>query len=178
MLFEAFCEGDRSTGDELYLAVYDDLRRIAGSVFLEVGGGHTLQATALVNEAWIRLAGGSPKIESRHHFFALAAKAMRYVLADHAKGKARIKRGGGRPRVTLSDEALAFEAKGLDLLMFHDALEKLGELNERVCRVAELRLLGTLSVPEIAEVVGISERTAKRDWQFARLWLTKELSGP
>jgi len=216
-LFDAFCAGDRSASDELLHVVYDDLRRLAGAVFQNAGAGHTLQATALVNEAWLRLVGkdeeavawdtrahffgaaaqamrrilvdrsrrkawlrlaaGSPSIENRHHFFALAARAMRYVLADHAKARAREKRGGDRMRVTLTGDALAISGEGLELLAFHDALEKLGQLNERVYRVAELRLLGTLSLPEISDVIGVSERTVKRDWQFARLWLTKELGG-
>lgn len=174
-LFDAYCAGDISASGQLFEAVYGDLRRLAGAVFQDAGGAHTLQATALVNEAWIRLASGPTTPENRHHFFALAARAMRHVLADHAKSRSRLKRGGRNERVTLSGDALASADDGFELLEFHDALERLGKLNERVCRVTELRLFGALGPKEIADVLGISERTAKRDWQFARIWLTKEL---
>lgn len=174
-LFNAFCAGDVAASNELLNALYQDLRRLAQVIFQDASSGNTLQATALVNEAWLRLADSSPEIKNRHHFFALAARAMRYVLADHAKGRLRKKRGGDRMRVTLTSNALAIDAEGLDLVAFHDALEQLGSLNGRMSRVAELRLLGTLSPSEIADVIGVSERTVKRDWQFARIWLTKEL---
>ena len=157
--------------DELHV----ELRNLAGIVFADQGKVHTLQPTALVNEIWLKLSGSVGKVQDRAHFFALAAKAMRQVLTDHARRAKREKRGGNAFRLTFSDNQFMATGEEIDLITFNDALEHLSTLNERHAKVAELRLLGSLSVQEIAELLEINERTVKRDWQAARLWLLGEL---
>ncbi len=161
--------------DGLFEIVHDELRDLAASIHRRGAGARTLQATALVNETWLKLEGRLGGVQDRQHFLALAALAMRQVLADYARSKLREKRGGGRQRFTISVEAEAGTDREFDAIEFHDALDRLSELNERHARVAELRLLGSLRVPEIAELLGVSEPTVKRDWQVARLWLAREL---
>ncbi len=146
-------------------------------VFNGQSPAHTLQPTALVNEAWLKLAGGLGAVEDRHHFFALAAQAMRQILADHARARGRQKRGGDARRVTLSTGALADHTEPFDLIVFHDALARLTELNDRHAKVVEMRVLGSLTIPEIADLLETSPATVKRDWNVARLWLLQELQG-
>ncbi|MBL4592066.1 MAG: sigma-70 family RNA polymerase sigma factor [Phycisphaerales bacterium] len=161
---------------ELFETVSDELRRLATVVFNDSSGQKTLQPTVLVNEAWIKLAGKLDGINDRHHFFALAAQVMRQVLADYARGQSRAKRGGGRKRLTLGPGSMADAVSSFDMIEFNDALEHLASLNRRHAQVAELRLLGAMSVDEIADQLGIGEATVKRDWQMAKLWLMRELS--
>lgn len=175
MLLRAVRSGEESAAAALFEAVHKELRGLAGAVFRGAAPGQTLQPTALINEAWLRLAGGVQRVEDRRHFFALAARAMRHVLADHARSRSRDKRGGNAGRVSLSGEALAVTDGGIDLIDFNDSLDRLAEIDERLARVTELRVLGTLSISEIAGLLSVSERTVKRDWQVARLWLLKEL---
>ncbi len=164
--------------NRLFDSLYSELRNLAGVVFAEQKYSHTLQPTALINEVWIKLAGKVDRINDRPHFFALAAKAMRQVLADHARSNNRIKRGGNAFKLTFSEGSFGDPDTAFDLVDFHDSLEKLGQLNKRQAAVAELRLLGALSIVEISIMLGIHERTAKRDWRIARLWLLDELGKP
>lgn len=160
---------------DLFEAVHGELRSLAARVHRRGSGAPTLHATALVNETWLKLEGRLAGVRDQQHFFALAALAMRQVLADYARQQGREKRGGDRQRVTISVAEQSDETGEFDAMEFHDALERLAQLNERHARVAELRLLGSLRIPEIAELLGVSEPTVKRDWQIARLWLAREL---
>jgi RNA polymerase sigma factor (TIGR02999 family) len=168
--------GDDSAVHALLPLVYAELRALAGAVFREQRAEHTLQPTALVHEAFLKLAGpGDVAWESRAHFFALAAQAMRQILADHARRKRAEKRGGDRQRITLSDWATPASAHALDLIAFDDALARLGEIDPRQARVVELRFLGGMTMPEVARVMEISLSTAEREWRMARAWLRREL---
>ena len=140
--------------------------------------GHTLQTTALVHEAYLRLVGGSSvEWKGRAHFFGVAAKAMRSILVDHARARAAAKRGGAAPAITL-DEASATSAprEDVDVLALHDALDRLAELDARKSQLVELRYFGGLGIDEAAAVLGVSPATVKRDWTTARAWLRRELS--
>lgn len=160
--------------ESLFESLYDELRRLAGQVFAEQNRRHTLQPTALINEVWLKLAKVD-HFEDRTHFFALAAKAMRQILTDHARHNNREKRGGGGLRLTLSEHLIPGARDETDLIAFNDALDKLASLNQRHAKVAEYRLLGSLTTEEIARLLDVNERTVKRDWQAARLWLLGEL---
>ena len=164
--------------EELVPLVYDQLRRLAGHYMRHEGPGHTLSATALVHEAYLKLVDQSQvSWQGRSHFFAAGARVMRRLLIDHARGRARLRRGGGRQRVTLA-ESLGPVARGLDreqLLALDDALRKLAGLDARQARIVELRFFGGLTNAEVAAVLEVSRRTVDRDWQFARAWLRREL---
>lgn len=166
-----------SSSGRLFDELHRELTRLAAAVFHGQGSGHTLQPTALVHEAWIKISGGLESVEDKSHFFALAAKAMRQVLADHARAKNAEKRGGGFQRVTLSTGVLTAEHAGYDAVAFHDALDRLSSLNERYGRIAEMRVLGSLTLEEIAKMLDISVSTAWREWQAVRLWLIRETAG-
>ncbi len=145
-------------------------------MFADQHASHTLQPTVLINEAWLKLSGHKELVNDRQHFLALAAKVMRQILADHARAKSATKRGGRRAKLTLVEGSVASDMPELDAIAFHDALEHLSSLNQRHAEVVELRLLGTLRIHEIAELLGMSENTVQRDWQAARLWLRREFS--
>ncbi|MGV3518095.1 MAG: sigma-70 family RNA polymerase sigma factor [Luteitalea sp.] len=169
--------GDAAAAAELFPIVYEELRRLAASALRRERTDHTLQPTALVHEAFLRLAetpGAS--WENRAHFVAVAARVMRRVLVDHARGRNALKRGNGEIRVPLDDVDVAAVGQDVDLVALDDALARLATLDERQARIVELRFFGGLSVPETAALIGASERTVKRDWQVARAWLTRELS--
>lgn len=168
-------DGDASATDELLPLVYDQLRGMAHAIFAS-SRGHTLQPTALVHEAWMKMAGHLGEFENRRHFFAVAAKAMRQVLADHARAGSRDKRGGGRPTVTIDESVDAVARPEVDLGELHESLERLSALNERHARVVELRLLGAMTLKEIAETLGTSITTVHGDWSMARAWLRCELA--
>ena len=163
--------------DELFNVVYAELRRIAARQLRGERAGHTLCTTALVNEAWLELAKlDRMRWQSRAHFLALAAQAMRRVLIDYAVARRRQKRGSGRPIEPLEDEALAVAMeRGEDLIQLDEALELLTGINERHARIVECRFYGGMNVDEIAEALGISPATVKRDWALARAWLNREL---
>jgi RNA polymerase sigma factor (TIGR02999 family) len=166
---------------ELLPAVYEELRRLAGGYLRLERPDHTLQATELVHEAYLRLVDGS-KVDwaGRTHFLAVGAGAMRRVLIDHARRRLAQKRGSAPERVTLGDSIQRGPAPGMDpvdLLSLNDALERLAAVDERGARVVELRFFGGLSAAEIAEVLGVSRRTVQGDWAHARAWLREELSG-
>jgi RNA polymerase sigma factor (TIGR02999 family) len=168
--------GNRQALDDLLPLVYAELRRIAGSHLRRERRDHTLQPTALVHEAFVRLAhSGAPQVGDRAHFFAIAARLMRQILVDHARAHGREKRGGDLARVTLKDEVLGSSAGNLDLLALDSALTALAETDPRLCQVVELRYFGGLSVDETADVLGSSPATVKRDWAVAKAFLRRQL---
>lgn len=152
-----------------------ELRELAAGVLGGQKGTPTLQPTALVHEAWIKLGGRLANVDSRPHFFALAARAMRQVLTDYVRAQAAVKRGGDRQALTLVEDAVAAKQVQFDLIDFSDALDRLRSLNERHADVLTLRLLGGLSVTEVAEITGVSSRTVKSDWVTARAWMVTQL---
>lgn len=161
--------------DALFREFETELRGLAGAIFSEQHLSHTLQPTALISEAWLKLEGKAEALQNREHFFALAARVMRQILIDHARNKGAVKRGGANHRVTFIESEFNPNATDFDAASFNDALARLEKLNERHAEVVQLRLLGMLSVSEISRLTGVSERTVKRDWQAARLWLMSEL---
>jgi RNA polymerase sigma factor (TIGR02999 family) len=179
-LLEEWCNGDESALDELIPLVYGELRRIAARYMRREGGEHTLQASALVHEAYLRLVD-QRRVEwrNRAQFFGVAAEIMRRILVDHARARHAAKRGGDAKRVTLGDADAADESsgRGLDILALHDALERLAALDPQQARVVELRYFGGLNIEETAEAMGISPATVKREWAVARGWLRRELEG-
>ncbi len=175
-LLSALTRGDEEAGEKLIPLVYVELRRLARSYMRRERTDHTLQATALVHEAYLKLVEQrSANWQSRAHFFGVAAHVMRRILIDHARGHLRQKRGGEFEKVVL-DEGLVFSpAQSVELLAVDEALERLAKLDERQARVVELRFFGGLSVEEAAAVLGISPKTVKRDWSIAKAWLHAEL---
>ncbi len=168
--------GDETAAAELLPVVYDEMRRIAKRLMVDERRNHTLQTTALIHEAWMRL-GDSSRYEDRRHFLRVAARAMRNVLVDHARAKRATKRGGGKPTAPLDDALAAYEAKDIDVVALNEALEKLGESDPELLRIVELRLFGGLTMKETGEVVGKTLRQVDRAWTFARGWLRRELEG-
>ena len=165
--------------EQLLPLVYRELRRQAAGYLRKERAGHTLQPTALVHEAYLRLIDQRDvRWQNRAHFFGVAAQAMRRILVDHARGRRRVKRGGADRRVTLTDAALIAEQRSVDLIDLDGALERLAALDPRQCRVVELRYFGGLSVEETAEALDISPATVKREWAMARAWLSAELNPP
>lgn len=139
--------------------------------------GHTLQTTALINEAFVKLIGQPDKhFNNREHFFGVAASAMRHILVDYARSKQYGKRGGGAPKVSLDEALTVSEERAAELVALDDALKELAKVDERKCRVVELRYFGGLSVEETAEVLKVSAITVMRDWSMAKSWLHRELS--
>ena len=175
-LLQAVRAGDRDAGDQLVVAVYDELRRMAAGVMHGERAGHTLQATALVHEAYLRLLGSEPAFENRAYFFGAAAEAMRRVLIDNARRKKAEKRGGDRERVTLSDVVANSSDGDLDVLALNTAIEELTREDERLAEVVKLRYFVGLSIEETADVLGTSPATVKRDWTYARAWLHERMS--
>lgn len=169
-------EGDRDAAEALYARIYEELHGLAGGVIGRGVGGQTLQATALVNEAWMRLAGQASPWESRGHFFSVAAKAMRSILVDHARKRRAQKRGGAKAAVTLDDALAVFESNAVDLVALDEALETLAAEDPRKSRLVELRFFTGLTIPEAAEVMGVSHATLERDWVFTRAWLKRALT--
>lgn len=171
-------DGDRSAVDQLYELVYDELRRLAQSQLNDERPGHTLQATALVHEVYLRLLGQNDiHWENRSHFFAISAKAIRRILVDHARKRGRQKRGGGAERVSLSNVADVVDGdQSTDVVALNEALELLAAHDAAGAKVVELRYFGGLKTKEIAAVTGVSTRTVERQWQYARAWLYRQLA--
>jgi len=169
----ALARGEPEQEPRLFELVYAELRRLAARCLEQERADHTLQPTALVHEAYLELIGpdGSASVKDRQQFLAIAAQAMRRTLIDHARGKQRAKRGGGWKRVELEPELGAAGAEELDLLELDRALEALHAHSEELARLVELRFFAGLPMNEVADVLGISERTAGREWSFARAWL-------
>ncbi len=175
--FLALLGGDYGRVDpEAVNALYAELRAIAGVYFRDQSAGHTLQPTALVNEAVAKMIRSQDStLESREHFVGIAAKAMRHILIDHARKKRADKRGGDAARVTLSGEMLADAGAAFDALDVDEALRKLAAIDERQARVVELRFFAGLSYEQVGEIIGVSKRTVEVDWRLARAWLRREL---
>ena len=178
-LLRAWGDGDEDALGRLMPLVHQELRRLAGRHMAGERVGHTLQPTALVNEAYLRLIG-SRKVrwQDRAHFYALSSQLMRRTLVDYARSRQARKRGGDWRQVTL-DEPLVAHARGSDLVALDDALSALAEIDPRKARVVELRYFGGMTARESAETLGVSEDTVLRDWKLARVWLMRELDrGP
>jgi RNA polymerase sigma factor (TIGR02999 family) len=169
-------DGDKQAFDDLLPIIYDKLKRIATNQLRGESGSHTLSPTALVHEAFLKLReSGSVSARDRSHFFAIAARTMRWLLVDHAKLKKSAKRGGYRAVRVAFDENRHSPAQEVDLGALEEALHKLEAQDARACRVVELRQLVGLSIEETAEALGTSPMTVKRDWLFAKAWLAREL---
>jgi RNA polymerase sigma factor (TIGR02999 family) len=167
--------GDASAADRLLPVVYGELRRLAASCLRRERSGHTLQPTALVNEAWMRLAGQEMAWQNRAHFLGVAAGAMRRILVDHARRRGAGKRGGSDVRVTLTESLAAGGGDEVDLVRLDVALERLAALDARQARMVTMRFFAGLTVEETAEALGVSEKTVKLDWVAARAFLRREL---
>jgi RNA polymerase sigma factor (TIGR02999 family) len=175
-LLVAWGAGDESALDALAPLVYDELRRLARRYMGRERAGHTLQATALVNEAYLKLIDiNQVRWQNRAHFFAMSARLMRRILVDFARSKQYQKRGGGGKKVSL-DEALMVVAPGQDLVAVDDALQALAEVDARKSQVVEMRFFAGLTVEETAEALNISSDTVTRDWKVAKAWLKRELA--
>ena len=169
--------GKREAADKLMPLVYPELRRIAKKYLSKERPDHTLQSTALVHEAYLRLVDQNEvNWKDRAHFFSLATQIMRHILVDHARARAADKRGGPAAKLPLEDVRLVPEERSMDLVALDDALQELAKIDPRKGQVVELRFFGGLSVEEIAEVLQVSTKTVARDWNFAKLWLYREVA--
>jgi RNA polymerase sigma-70 factor (ECF subfamily) len=169
---------DPQSLDSLLPLVYQELRRLAASYLRRERPGQTLQPTALVHEAYLRLMKDKPnRWQNRAHFCAIAAHSMRQILIERARARGALKRGGARPRVTLDEALLAGGERSIDLVALDEALERLAALDPEQARLVELRFFGGLTVEETAEAMDISPATVKRHWAVARAWLARELEG-
>jgi RNA polymerase sigma factor (TIGR02999 family) len=176
-LLHRWRSGDREALESLIPLVYGELRKLAQYYLRSERPGHTLQGTALVNEAFVRLVGmNPPALEDRTHFFGIAAKLMREILVEYARARHAEKRGGGDCKLTLDESLGVPQAPDVDLLLLDDALKELSRLDERQSRIIELRFFTGLSLDETAEVLGISAATVSRDWTTARAWLYREIA--
>jgi RNA polymerase sigma factor (TIGR02999 family) len=175
-LLIAWGRGDEAARDELIPLVYDTLRRIARHHLRGERAGHTLETTALINEAYLKLVEQSVSWQSRAHFFGIAARLMRQLLVDYARSRHRLKRGGDLQQVSLTAAAQIAQEQAVDLLSLDEALETLGEIDPQSSRIVELRFFGGLTIEETAQVMGISTPTVERGWRAARAWLQTELS--
>lgn len=176
VLLQRWNGGDKEALEELAPLVYSELRKVAKRHMARERSGHTLESTALVHEAYMRLVDqNNPRFQNRSHFYAVAAEMARRILVDYAKARNAKKRGG--PKVPLDLAPEPFERQDTDVIAVHDALEELAKLSPRQAKVVELRYFGGLSVEETAEVLGVSTPTVKRDWLVARAFLQQSLSG-
>jgi len=176
-LLTAIERGDPDAAGQLWPLVYDELRRLAGAQMARERAGHTLDATALVHEAYLRLAGeAGAGFANRRHFFAAAARAMRHILVEHARGKGRRKRGGGQ-REHPDLDALAVGGPAEDLLALHDALDQLAAHDPVKAQLVELRFFAGLTLEQAAESLDVSPSTADRAWRYARAWLYTAMAG-
>lgn len=165
-----------ASDDDVFPRLYSELRDIADRLLRREGVGHTLQPTALLHEAWLKLSGGRrPVAIDKSHYLALAARAMRQVLVDHARKRQAARRGGDAPQVTLGDAPIEAAVPLDEMIALDDALQRLGALDERLAKVVELRFFAGLGEDEVAQVLGVTTRTVQRDWVRARAWLHAEL---
>lgn len=179
MLLRAAAVGDQRDAERLMVAIYADLKRLAASQLRHERPGHTLDPTALVHEAYIRLVNQrNAEWNDRLHFFSIASRIIRRILTDHARERHALKRGGPDGPVRLEHLDVAAPARDLDLVALDEALCELAQLNERQARIVELRFFGGLTIPEIAAALSIGGRSVDRDWQVARAWLFHRLSEP
>src|SRR5438045_9755246 len=177
-LLVQWSHGDDAALAELTPLVYEELRRVAHHHLSRQRPSHTLQTTALVNEAYLRLADQTnPRWQNRAHFFAVAARAMRQILVSYARTQQAEKRGGGALKIDLDEAALVSPEESKEIVDLHEALEQLSALDSRKAQIVELKFFGGLNYNEIAEVLKISRLTVRRDWEFAKVWLYTELRG-
>jgi RNA polymerase sigma-70 factor, ECF subfamily len=176
LLLSELVKGDEAAASKLFPLLYDELRRLAGNYMRRERGDHTLQPTALVHEAYLKLVQQrSIDWQGRAHFFGIAARVMRTILVDHARGHLRDKRGGGQRLVPI-DEVLVFAPEqSAELVRLDQAVERLTKIDPRQGKIVELRFFGGLTVEQAADVLGISPKTVKRDWSMAKAWLHGEL---
>src|SRR5437016_1231394 len=175
-LLQQWSRGDDAAVVELTPLIYEELQRLAHHFMEGQRPEHTLQTTALVNEAYLRLADQTnPNWQSRAHFFAVAARAMRQILVSYARSSRAQKRGGGRARIELDEAAILSPEQSKEIVDLHEALERLESVDSRKARVVELKYFGGLNYDEIAEVLKIARVTVRRDWEFAKLWLYTDL---
>ena len=170
--------GDQNALDALMPLVYSELRQLAQHYLRRERSDHTLQSTALVHEAYMRLAGQNPpQWQNRAHFFGIAAHLMRQILVEHARGHGAAKRGGGATRMALDESLAIAKQKDVDVIVLDKALEELSELDAQQGRIVELRFFGGLTIEDTSEVLGISPATVKREWVTARAWLFRAMTG-
>jgi RNA polymerase sigma-70 factor, ECF subfamily len=176
VLLSALTRGDEAAASKLVPVVYDELRRLAQAYLRRERIDHTLQPTALVHEAYLKLIDQrSVNWQSRAHFFGVSAQLMRRILIDHARGHSRFKRGGEQKKVSLDDVVVYAEREADELIAVDDSLNLLARIDPRQARVVELRFFGGLSVEEAADVLGVSPKTIKREWSVAKAWLSADL---
>ena len=176
-LLVAWRRGDRTSFDRLFPLVYDELRILARRQLKRAAGGPALNTTALIHEVYLKLVDQTrAEVHDRHHFFALAAKAMRHILVNHAQSSLTEKRGAGRANLSLDEAEPVVHQEAAEVVALHEALDALNQIDPRKSRVVEMRYFGGLSIEETAEVLGISTITVNRDWRMARTWLIREMN--
>ena len=176
-ILQKWREGDKNAAEQLFPLVYDELKRQAKNHLYRERSDHTLQPTALVHEAYLKLVEQTVlSVENRSHFFAVASRLMRQILVDHARKYNSEKRGGSAQRFSIEDLDILPEQSATDLLELNDALQRLEAIDERKASVVDMRFFGGLKEKEIADILGVTEKTVRRDWHFAKLWLFRELS--
>lgn len=177
LLLDSVARGDARAGDELLPIVYGELRRLAAHKMAGESAGHTLQATALVHEAWLRLVGSEQQQwQNRSHFFAAAAEAMRRILVEHARRKQSLKRGGGAGHDELDESAIILTAPPDELLAVHDALDRLAGQDAAAAQLVKLRYFVGMTMDEAATAMGLPKRTAENLWTYSRVWLHREIT--
>ena len=177
LLLKAMKSGDETAAEKLLPLVYSELHRLARSYMRRERSDHTLQPTALINEAYLRLAGENVDWQSRQHFIAVAANVMRRLLVDHARAHNALMRAGHLERVEMDDALVLSNERSREVLALHDSLGELEKVNPRQAKVVELRYFGGFSVEEVGEILGMSPRSVKRDWALARILLLKQMEG-
>ena len=175
-LLQSLDDTDGGAASDVLPVVYQELRRLASTLMAAEVPGQTLQPTALVHEAWLRVAGEQHDWKSRRHFFSVAAEAMRRILLDRARKRRRIRHGGGQERIDIDSIDVAVEAGPEELLRVHEALDRLADEDPIKAELVKLRFFLGLRIPEAAEILGISATTAKRHWTFSRVWLYREIN--
>jgi RNA polymerase sigma factor (TIGR02999 family) len=177
-MLDAMQQGDPKAASELLPLVYDELRKLAAVKMAMEAPGHTLQPTALVHEAWLRLAGSSEQAwQNRSHFFGAAAEAMRRILVEHARRRQSLKRGGGEIQTELIESTLVLSAPPDEVLAVHEALDRLAVEDPRAAELVKLRYFVGLTMDEAATALGMSKRSAEALWTYARVWLHREIRG-
>lgn len=176
-LLTKWSNGDQTALEQIIPLVEKELHRLAHNYMRQEHVGHTLQTTALINEAYLRLIGQNrTRWQNRKHFYAIAARIMRRILLSYARDRNRLKRGGGTIQISLSEVEVISDEKSVELIVLDDALNRLALVDERKSKVVEMRYFGGLSVEETAEVLGVSSVTVLRDWNLAKAWLAREMS--
>jgi len=176
LLLQTLGRGDANASGDLLPLVYDELRRLAGARMRQEMAGHTLQPTALVHEAWLRMVGESDRTwQNRAHFFAAAAECMRRILIESARRKSRLKRGGGQAKLSIDDLELADASPDDKILLIDEALGRLDQQDPEKARVVVMKFFGGMTNQEVAEHLGVTERTVERHWAYARAWLFQSI---